>query len=66
MGNLLAEGIKADHIRAALIRQRAKGVHPSVLPSLVNDVMNTPTRSTVPSRAWTNPADAAAAYGGQL
>ncbi|MEW2567848.1 hypothetical protein [Streptomyces sp. NPDC047070] len=64
--NLLAEGIKANHIRAALIRQRAKGVHPSVLPSLVNDVMNTPTRSTAPRRAWTNPADTAAAYGGQL
>ncbi|MBQ0852871.1 hypothetical protein J8N05_32390 [Streptomyces sp. BH-SS-21] len=64
--NLLAEGIKADHIRAALVRQRAKGVHPSVLPSLVNDVMNTPTRSTAPRRAWTNPADTAAAYGGQL
>ncbi|WP_328940040.1 hypothetical protein OG288_12230 [Streptomyces tauricus] len=64
--NLLAEGIKADHIRAALVQQRAKGVHPSVLPSLVNDVMNTPTRRTAPSRAWTNPADTAAAYGGQL
>ncbi|MEU6029707.1 hypothetical protein ABZ825_22300 [Streptomyces tauricus] len=64
--NLLAEGIKADHIRAALIQQRAKGVHPSVLPSLVNDVMNTPPRSATPRRAWTNPADTAAAYGGQL
>lgn len=62
---LLAEGINPDHIRAALVRQRTKGVHPTTLPSLVNEVMNATSRSA-PRQAWTNPADAAAAYGGQL
>jgi hypothetical protein len=61
---LLAEGIDPRHIRAGLERFRAKPMHPSVLPSLVNEAMNTTTGPGRPSRGavhrhqpWTNPAD---------
>ncbi|WUH90326.1 hypothetical protein OG900_09580 [Streptomyces sp. NBC_00433] len=37
---LLGEGFEPGPIRAALERLRAKGLHPSLLPSLVNDVVN--------------------------
>ncbi|MFG2719696.1 hypothetical protein ACGFW5_15560 [Streptomyces sp. NPDC048416] len=64
---LLDEGIEAAYVRAGLERLRAKGLHPSVLPSLVNEAMNPPTPSgTSEHRSWTNPADAQAAYGGEL
>ncbi len=66
---LLDEGIAAAHIRAGLERHRAKGLHPSTLPSLVHEAMNAaPQAAAGPHRAWTNPApaDAEAAYGGQL
>lgn len=62
---LLAEGIAPDHIRAGLETLRRKGLHSSLLPSLVNEAMNAP-QPTGPHRAWTNPADAEAAYGGEL
>ncbi|SDN06060.1 hypothetical protein [Actinacidiphila guanduensis] len=66
---LLGEDIAADHIRAGLDRLRAKGLSPSVLPSLVNEAMNaTPAGANprTPHRAWTNPADVEDAYGGDL
>ncbi|MCD9875281.1 hypothetical protein [Streptomyces guryensis] len=65
---LLAEGIDAAYVRAGLDRLHAKGLHPSVLPTLVNEAMNPPTPSGTPTghRAWTNPVDAQAAYGGEL
>ncbi|MGW6909227.1 hypothetical protein [Streptomyces sp. NPDC054940] len=72
---LLAEGIAPEHIRAGLARHRAKGLHPSTLPSLVHEAMNaTPaglvrpeTRLNVPGhRAWANPADPATAYAEEL
>ena len=72
---LLAEGIAPEHVRAGLARHRVKGLHPSTLPSLVNEAMNaTPaglvrpeTRPNVPGhRAWANPADPAAAYAEEL
>ncbi len=64
---LLDEGIDANHVRAGLAQHRAKGLHPSTLPSLVHEAMNasTPT-SAATHRPWTNPADVAAAYGGDL
>ncbi|MBV9024173.1 MAG: hypothetical protein JO362_10360 [Streptomycetaceae bacterium] len=37
---LLEEGFASEPIRTALDRLRAKGLHPSVLPSLVNEVLN--------------------------
>lgn len=37
---LLDEGFEPEPIRAALERMRVKGLHPSVLASLVNDVVN--------------------------
>ncbi|MGA4840522.1 hypothetical protein [Streptomyces sp. G45] len=65
---LLGEGIDAAYVRAGLERLRAKGLHPSVLPSLVNEAMNPPTTggTSAGHRPWTNPVDAQAAYGGEL
>ncbi|MFI6548194.1 hypothetical protein ACIBO9_33610 [Streptomyces prunicolor] len=62
---LLDEGIATDHLRAALKIHRLKGLSPSILPSLVHEVMNA---APVPAThsAWTNPADVDAAYGGDL
>ncbi|MDI3424262.1 hypothetical protein [Streptomyces luteolus] len=65
---LLAEGIDAAYVRAGLERLRAKGLHPSVLPSLVNEAMNppTPNGTSAGHRPWTNPVDPQVAYGGEL
>lgn len=72
---LLAEGIDPTHVRAGLARHRAKGLHPSTLPSLVHEAMNAApaglvrpeSRPNVPGhRAWANPADPAAAYAEEL
>ncbi len=62
---LLAEGISPDHIRAGLARHRAKGLHPSTLPSLVHEAMNA-TPAAAAHQPWTNPTNTAAAYGGDL
>ncbi|GHF27554.1 hypothetical protein GCM10010218_05670 [Streptomyces mashuensis] len=62
LNQLLGEGIATEHLRAALERLRAKGLSPSVLPSLVNEVMNATARHA-PSGVgggyspWMNPAD---------
>ncbi|MEU2777670.1 hypothetical protein ABZ646_33450 [Streptomyces sp. NPDC007162] len=64
---LLAEGIAPAHIRIALERHRVKGLSPSVLPSLVHEVMNAASPATPAAhRAWTNPSDIVAAYGDEL
>ncbi|MCN9240712.1 hypothetical protein NGF19_07860 [Streptomyces sp. RY43-2] len=72
---LLAEGIEPGHIRSGLALHRAKGLHPSTLPSLVHEAMNATraglvrpeSRPNVPAhRAWANPADPAAAYAEEL
>ncbi|MEV5663467.1 hypothetical protein [Streptomyces flaveolus] len=63
---LLLEGIAPAHIRAGLDLHRAKGLHPSTLPSLVHEAMNAAPAAPVVHRAWTNPADVEAAYGGDL
>ncbi|MBT3161450.1 hypothetical protein KQH42_28065 [Streptomyces sp. CHA1] len=72
---LLGEGIAPEHIRAGLANFAANPKHPSVLTSMVNEAMNAPssgsarpgTRANVPAhQAWTNPADAAAAYAEEL
>ncbi|GCB47416.1 hypothetical protein [Streptomyces sp. NL15-2K] len=63
---LLGEGIAPAHIRVGLERHRAKGLHPSTLPSLVHEAMNAAPAVPVVHRAWTNPTDVAAAYGGEL
>ncbi|MET9479939.1 hypothetical protein [Streptomyces sp. NPDC006638] len=64
---LLDEGIAPAHLRAALERHRAKGLSPSVLPSLVHEVMNAASSATPSAhRAWTNPTDVVAAYGDEL
>ena len=45
---LLADGIEPDDVRRGLARWMAKGLHPSVLPSVVNEVMNSaPAASNV-------------------
>ncbi|MER7000717.1 hypothetical protein [Streptomyces sp. NPDC000410] len=72
---LLGEGIDPGHIRAGLALHRAKGLHPSTLPSLVHEAMNATraglvrpeSRPSVPGhRAWANPADPAVAYAEEL
>ncbi|WP_457541539.1 hypothetical protein [Streptomyces filamentosus] len=63
---LLDEGIAPDHIRAGLDRHRTKGLHASLLPSLVHEAMNAAPITTAPHHAWTNPTNTAAAYGGEL
>jgi hypothetical protein len=64
---LLDEGISPTHLRAALERHRVKGLSPSVLPSLVHEVMNAASPATPTAhRAWTNPTDVVAAYGDEL
>jgi hypothetical protein len=74
---LLAEGIGSEQVRAGLRRYGQIQGHPSRLPSLVNDAMNAPgggaglaspgLRPNLPAHtAWTNPADPATAYSGDL
>ncbi len=47
---LLAEGVDPVDVRAGLAAWHHKGVHPSVLPSMVNEVMNaSPTARARPS-----------------
>lgn len=72
VAKLLKEGIEPGYIRAGLARHRAKGLHPSTLPSLVHEAMNAvgpatgglvrpDSAHTVRGhRAWANPADPAA------
>ncbi|MFE7274469.1 hypothetical protein [Streptomyces sp. NPDC057623] len=62
---MLDEGIAPAHIRAGLDRHRAKGLHPSTLPSLVHEAMNA-APVPVGHTPWTNPSDIDAAYGGDL
>ncbi|MFF8577296.1 hypothetical protein ACF05R_01080 [Streptomyces albidoflavus] len=72
---LLGEGIAPEHIRAGLANFAANPKHPSVLTSMVNEAMNgrsggSPRPGTWGNasahQAWTNPADAAAAYAEEL
>ncbi|MFF3257815.1 hypothetical protein ACFYWO_01410 [Streptomyces sp. NPDC002932] len=73
---LLGEGIAQEHIRAGLQNFAANPKHPSVLTSMVNEAMNACSasglarpgiRPNVPAhQAWTNPANAAAAYAEEL
>lgn len=72
VAKLLKEGIEPGYIRAGLARHRAKGLHPSTLPSLVHEAMNAAgpmtgglvrpdSAHTVRGhRAWANPTDPAA------
>ncbi|WP_367435168.1 hypothetical protein [Streptomyces celluloflavus] len=48
---LLDEGFAPDDIRMAMERLRAKSLHPSVLPSLVNEVVNASPAVSSPSSA---------------
>ncbi|MFI5662263.1 hypothetical protein [Streptomyces sp. NPDC051684] len=72
---LLGEGIAPEHIRAGLGNFAANPKHPSVLTSMVNEAMNARPgglarpgiRPDVPAhQAWTNPANASAAYAEEL
>jgi len=48
---MLAEGIDPDDVRRGVAAWMTKGLHPSTLPSVVNEVMNsTPRRSTTDQR----------------
>ncbi|MFE2865030.1 hypothetical protein [Embleya sp. NPDC059259] len=64
VARLLDEGISPDAVRAGLERLRAKALHPSTLPSLVNEALNPPApgagRPGVTGyKPWTNPTPAA-------
>ncbi|WP_246258885.1 hypothetical protein [Streptomyces typhae] len=79
---LLDERFEADDIRAALERLRAKGLNPSVLPSLVNELVNAPPQPTdglssasgagpwahtaSPYTPYLNPAPGPTTFGGRL
>lgn len=72
---LLDEGIAVEHIRAGLQRFAEIQGHPSRLPSLVNDAMNSRGSglarpgfrpNLAAHQAWTNPVDAVAAYAEEL
>lgn len=68
--SLLDEGYGPDVLRPALERLRAKGLNPSVLPSLVNELLNAgpaPSSSSSPSSAsgaglWASAAPAYTPY----
>lgn len=47
---MLAEGVDSAEIRRGLAAWAQKGLHPSTLPSVVNDVMNAPTGNVVALR----------------
>ncbi|MER8036596.1 hypothetical protein [Streptomyces hydrogenans] len=49
---LLDEGFEPGSLRPALDRLRAKGLHPSVLPSLVNEVVNSAPSSASGAGPW--------------
>lgn len=56
-GEMLAEGIDPDDVRRGLAAWMTKGLHPSTLPSVVNEVMNTPTgigKATAKAAGWLN------------
>ncbi|WP_446038025.1 hypothetical protein [Streptomyces sp. SID1121] len=60
---LLDESFEPDAIRAALDRLRTKGLHPSVLPSLVNEVVNAaPPSSASGAGPWASTGSAYTPY----
>ena len=42
LGGLLAEGIDPDAVEAGLAAWHSRGLHPSTLPSVVNEILNPP------------------------
>ncbi|MFG3282052.1 hypothetical protein [Streptomyces sp. NPDC048111] len=82
VNTLLDERFEADDIRAALDRLRAKGLNPSVLPSLVNEVVNAAPQSAAalssasgagpwastgsPYTPYLNPTTEPTTFGGRL
>ncbi|KPI02922.1 hypothetical protein OK074_5072 [Actinobacteria bacterium OK074] len=63
INGLLDEGIDPGCLRTALERLRTKGLHPSTLASLVNEVMNAAPAGAGAKgvyQPWTNPADSTA------
>lgn len=65
--NMLGEGIDVEDVRRGLAAWHAKGLHPSTLPSLVNEAMNAAPRLKVVGghQPYRNPTDMSA-YEGQL
>lgn len=53
---MLAEGVAAADIRKGLVAWHSKGLHPSVLPSVVNEVMNAPAAGTRQAGAARRPS----------
>lgn len=59
---LLDERFDPQDIRAALERLRTKGLHPSVLPSLVNEVVNTSQGASASSASGAGPWASTSGY----
>ncbi|MGK4906470.1 hypothetical protein [Streptomyces albus] len=59
---LLEESFVPEDIRSALDRLRNKGLHPSVLPSLVNEIVNTPPSSVSGAGPWASNASTYTPY----
>ncbi|WDZ87211.1 hypothetical protein [Micromonospora cathayae] len=65
---MLGEGITAADIRGGLQEWSAKALHPSTLPSVVNEVMNRPPGRHLAAvnghrhQAYRDPQDPATAY----
>ncbi|MEU3602659.1 hypothetical protein ABZ714_28685 [Streptomyces sp. NPDC006798] len=53
---LLDEGFEPADIRTAMERLRSRGLHPSVLPSLVNEVVNPPALAASGGGPWASSA----------
>lgn len=71
---MLAEGIDPDDVRRGLAAWMTKGLHPSTLPSVVNEVMNGngrdsqrngAGRATTKAAGWLNVDNPAAAIEGR-
>lgn len=56
IASLARDGIDQKHIRAGLIQWSAKGLHPSTLPSVVNEVMNKPAQLALPTSGASRPS----------
>ncbi|MFI7104112.1 hypothetical protein ACIBK8_32800 [Streptomyces sp. NPDC050161] len=74
---LLDEGFEAEPIQAALEQLRTRGLHPSILPSLVNGVLNASRPSSASGAGpwastgstytpYLNPSPAPTTFGGRL
>jgi hypothetical protein len=63
---MLEEGIAADDVRRGMAAWSTKGLHPSALPSVVNEVMNGSSSASAPRRTASQKASKWLEMGNQL